>query len=409
MKRIIILLILCFLVVQCILPCQISQAQSFEQNIPAFGLYCNDSEVIKSGSVTFDITDSGLLSQGVGITESEYRVSSDKGEAEFIVPFISSAFDTPKIEINVNGQNVDGSVWYGDSIFLSDNVFTFDTVDSPFLDESISGTLYTVMPDGESVTISLSFVEESGFVYENVNGMTFAQSAEKYSWNLNNAPSTLRLHIFVLGDCSGHTFESSCGYSEEKLSCKQFVDGQYARNSEYYEDGGVRVEFFYSLVNKILREKSKIDYGKLFYDSVNTYRFNAYKFRIPLKAESVISYVLPVNIFRNDIYNPHVYIAEQKQLSAYPISYVVELCNDTPFLIDANVRTEKDGANYCAVSTDGFCFSFCNSKNPTKVSGSVWDERARVKLVIVCIIVGSIAVVCVVILIVAGVRRRKFK
>lgn len=42
-----------------------AQAQTFEQRIPNYGLYCNNSETITSGKVKFDLTDTELLSQGI--------------------------------------------------------------------------------------------------------------------------------------------------------------------------------------------------------------------------------------------------------------------------------------------------------------------------------------------------------
>ena len=39
-----------------------AQASSFEEKIPTYGLYCVDSELIKSGAVKFDLTDMEVMS-----------------------------------------------------------------------------------------------------------------------------------------------------------------------------------------------------------------------------------------------------------------------------------------------------------------------------------------------------------
>lgn len=134
-----------------------AQAQTFEQRIPNYGLYCNDSATITSGKVKFDLTDTELLSQGKGIVQYEYQVAANDGEVEFAIPFLARARELPLISVTVNGQAVEGSVWFGDEAFWIDNEFDIENTYSPILDESVTGTLYTVIPDSNTITISLSY------------------------------------------------------------------------------------------------------------------------------------------------------------------------------------------------------------------------------------------------------------
>ena len=87
-----------------------AQAQTFEQRIPNYGLYCNDSETITSGKVKFDLTDTELLSQGKCIVQYEYQVAANDGDVEFAIPFLARARELPQISVTVNGQAVEGSV-----------------------------------------------------------------------------------------------------------------------------------------------------------------------------------------------------------------------------------------------------------------------------------------------------------
>ena len=125
-----------------------AQAQTFEQRIPNYGLYCNDSETITSGKVKFDLTDTELLSQGKGIVQYEYQVAANDGEVEFAIPFLARARELPQISVMVNGQAVEGSVWFGDEAFWIDNEFDIENTYSP----SIDGNAPTISGASTSTT-----------------------------------------------------------------------------------------------------------------------------------------------------------------------------------------------------------------------------------------------------------------
>ena len=218
--------ILAIIFIFCGVPVSMSaQAQTFEQRIPNYGLYCKDADIIKSGAVKFDITDAKLLEQGIGVQKSEYRLAGTNLEVEFTIPFISSARNVPPISVAVNGRTIEGSIWYGEGVFGTDNSFDIEAVYSPIMDVSITSTLYTVIPDNDTITISLSFNDRKSYIYETSNHLSSSHSADgSHTWTLQNALSQPSYSFFIVGEETGHTFTSSCEYQTETLTCKEFID-----------------------------------------------------------------------------------------------------------------------------------------------------------------------------------------
>lgn len=136
----------------------------------------------------------------------------------------------------------------------------------PYLDESITGTLYTVIPDSDTITVSLTLKEENGYIYEKSTSCKTSQSAGCISWTMDSALFRPSYHYYIVGDRSGHIFESSCGYKAENLTCKEFIDGQYDYLNDYYGlTGGIELDSLYSRLNKVLYSKSAMEYDELFF------------------------------------------------------------------------------------------------------------------------------------------------
>ena len=243
-----------------------AQAHTVEPAIPTYGLYCKNSDLIKSGSANFDFTNDELFSEGKCIKQSEYHVVATNGEVEFAIPFVSSAMNSPDIVVNVNGQRVVGTVWYGYSGFWSEYAFDIEKTYSPILDESIIGTLYTFIPDSDTVTVSLKLNEWKSYIYETTNHYSSSNSADgSHTWTLKNASSEHKYSFFIFGDSTECTFETSCGYEMQTITCKEFIDTQYEIFEEYYDhNGGVPIELFYSAVNRVIQEKTIISHNELF-------------------------------------------------------------------------------------------------------------------------------------------------
>ncbi len=387
---------------------QNAQAQTFEQHFPTYGLYCNDSETITSGKVKFDLTDTELLSHGKGVAQYEYEVAANDGEVEFAIPFLAKACELPQISVTVNGQAVEGSVWFGDKSFWIDTNFDTSNIYSSDIDENIKGTLYTIIPDNNTITISLSYNERKSFIYETSNNYSSSLSADgKHIWTLRNALSKSSYTFFVFDDGTGHSFESSCEYQTETVTCKDFIDSQYKIYEEYYDYyGGVPIGFFYSIINQVLQSNLNLDYNDLFFNSVDTMQLNAYKFSMSIEADSVISYELPISVQRNYAFKPLIYLVEQKQVGSYNTSYSIELNNNIPHIIESSVETDNKGLGYTAETTEDFYFVFSSSKNPTSTTTNIDNGINRTGL-IVGIAVGGIVLIGGVALTIFFIYRRK--
>ena len=401
-RKIIASVIAILAIIFCGVPVSMSaQAQTFEQRIPNYGLYCKYADVIKSGTVKFDMTDSELLEQGAGKQKSEYQVAGTNHEVEFSIPFISSARNVPTISVAVNGQVVVGSIWYGEGVFGTDNSFDLETVYSPAIAESITGTLYTVIPDKDTITISLSLTDRKSYIYETSNHLSSSHSADgSHTWTLQNALSQPSYSFFIVGKATGHTFISSCEYQTETLTCKEFIDRQYEKFKEYYDDcGGISVEFFYSIVNRALINNTSIRYNELFFNSIDSYRLNAYKFKVLLDTDSIIDYEIPISIQRNNAFEPMIYLVEHKQVANCPITYIAELNDNIPYIIESSIKTQKSGLTYTASTADDFYFVFSSSEKPVNKLTANNDEKTKRVVLIVCMVAGSVAIILFVIVI----------
>lgn len=395
-RKILASVIVLLAIVLCNIPFSMSaQAQTFEQRIPNYGLYCKDADVTKSGTVEFDMTDSEQLEQGTGLQKSEYQVVGTNHEVEFAIPLISSSRSVPSVVVTVNGKVVEGSIWYGEGVFEADNNFDIETVYSPTMDESITGTLYTVIPDKDTITISLSFSDRKSYIYETSNYLSSFHSADgSHTWTLRNALSQPSYSFFIVGEATGHTFTSSCEYQTETLTCKEFIDRQYEKFKDYYDDcGGVAVEFFYSIANRALINNTSIRYDELFFNSIDKYRLNAYKFKVLLENDSVISYEIPVKVQRNYSFNPPIYLVGHKQATSCPTTYIAELNSDIPYIIESSIETQKKGTTYSAETAEDFYFVFSSSEKPINTAAIENNDETRRIVLIVCIVAGSIAVV----------------
>ena len=384
-----------------------AQAETFEQSISNYGLYCNDSETITSGKAKFDLTDTELLSQGKGVVQYEYQVAANSGEVEFAIPFLARARELPQISVTLNGKAVEGSVWFGDEAFWMDNEFDIENTYSPVLDKSITGTLYTVIPDNETITISLSYTESKSFIYETSNHLSSTHSADgSHTWTLHNALSKPSYCFFVFGDPTANTFDSSCEYQTETITCKEFIERQYNLFDDYYDyNGGVPIEIFYSVINKVLQNKLYMSYDSLFFNSVDSIRLNAYKFSIPIETDSVIKYELPVSVQRNYAFKPLIYMAEQKQVGNYATSYTIELSSNNPYIIESSIETESVGLSYTTETAEDFYFVFSSSKTPTDTTTS--NNGKNNTGLIVGIVVGCVVFIVGVALTIYFIYRRR--
>lgn len=378
-------------------PVLCARALTVESAIPTYGLYCENSALIECGAANFDFTNDELFSEGKCIKKSEYQVAATNSEVEFAIPFVSSAMNLPDIVVNVNGQRVGGTVWYGYSGFWLEYSFDIGKTYSPVLAEGIMGTLYTFTPDSDTVTVSLKLSEWKSYIYETTNHYTSSNSADgSHTWTLKNASPLHEYSFFIFADSAECTFESSCGYKMQTITCKVFIDTQYEIFEEYYDhNGGVPIELFYSEVNRVIQEKTIISHNELFSRSIDTYRVNAYKFRVSLESDSVISYELPVGIQINYGYKPYVYYVEQRHVGDYPVTYSIKMRDDVPYIIESSDTIENSTDTYTAETAEDFGLYFSASEKPSVIQASKQPGLSKTQLIIciVCGIGGGIALI----------------
>lgn len=193
----------------------------------------------------------------------------------------------------------------------------------------------------------------------------------------------------------------------KQLTCKEYIDSQYKYYEEYYEYlGGVPVELFYSIVNRVIINNTYISYEELFTNSINTNRVNAYKFKLVLASNSIISYEIAFHIQSNSAYSPIIYGVEQKKVGSYPIAYTIELSNDVPYIIDSSMVMQRNGLSYTAETADDFSFVVSASDKPINSSAGNNNVETNRTVIIVCSIVGSIAFIGIVVFIGIINRRR---
>ena len=387
------------------IPICFAQTYYQEQVISTYGLYTHNPEIIKSGMVKFDLTNAELLSNSNGFKRSEYQVKATNKEVEFAIPFISSARNVPQISITVGGQEVTGRVWYGESIAMVDKEFVYKKTYSPDLDESIMGTLYSIIPNSDTVTVDLKFTKCRGFIYDTSNKSSASHSIDgSYSWTLEEALSKNNYSFYILGEQTDYAFECSSSYKTETISCKQFVNRFYEDYKELYEEGGaVSKEVFYSVMNKVLNTDTIMSFDELFFHSADIFRVNAYKFSITLENDAIISYEMPISVLPNHKYKPYIYLVEQKKVGEYSTKYFIELNDETSHIIESNTKIIKENVGYTVETTEDLYFVFSSSKNPQYLLNT---NNGYQVLLIVCIVVGSIALVSLIVLIGIGIHRR---
>lgn len=392
-----------FILIGLNIPISHAEAQTLEQRIPTFGLYCEDQAVIKSGAVKFDLTDSELFSKQKVIKESEYRISGNNTVA-FEIPFLSSYIEIPQFNVTVDGQEVEGEVWYGDNevryggsnsyldATSTDNKIIQEKLKmtySPTLDETVIGTLYTVIPKSNDITVSLKLDKSCRFVYDGTNLRTESYRADgSQAWIYDNALSQSSYQYFFIGENTVADFLTTCEYQTEVMTFKDFIDRSYNSNKDFYEKAGVPIGCIYATANRLLQNEGGMKYSELFYDSLIRLGLNTYKFIVQLNGEATIKYSTEATIQVSNRYDPPLYIIGQKQLNNYVTNYFITLNSKVLYIVQSSVKTKKSEGTYTASATENFYFICRMEANETRLS------QTQLVVCIVCGIVGGIALIC---------------
>lgn len=385
-----------------------AQAYSYsvDSPIPTFGLYCEEDDIIQSGTVKFDLSDSELFTNKKALKESEYIVSGAQ-TVMFEIPFLSSYIEIPQFNVTVNGQAVNGKVWYGENeirygssnsylnALSTDNSVIEEKLKmtySPILDETIIGTMYIVTPDTDTFTITLNLEKSYGYVYDETNRRTVSNSADGTTeWIYENALSQASYQYFFVGDNNILDFSATCDFQTQTITLKDFIDLNYNNEKEYYESVGVSSEFIYANANRLLENKSGMAFCELFYDSLCRIGLNSYKFTVQLNGEATIKYSSEVVIQADYRYEPTVYLIGQKQIGCYPTNYSITLNNEVSYIVQSSVDTKKSKKVYTASSTENFYFICCSAS---------WQGGLSTTQLIICIVFGSLGGIGIIVLIV---------
>ena len=419
MCMIIIFTLLMVMVVLTANPYLTAHAASYKTDspLPTFGLYCEEEGIIKKGSVKFDLSDTDMFSNKKAVKESEYTISGNK-VVTFEIPFISSYIEIPQFSVTVNGEEVNGDVWYGNNeiwyggsgSFLgalsTDNSIVEQKLKmtySPVLDETIIGTLYTVIPNDEAMSITLNLEKPCCYVYDGNN-----RSKESYladgtmEWSYENALSQECYQYLFIGKNAVNDFSTTCEFQTKEISFKDFVNSNYNDNKDYYEECGATIYCLYANANRLLQtEGGCMALRELFYNSLNGTGINSYKFIVELDGEATIKYSSEVVIQADYRYEPTVYLIGQKQVGTYPTNYSITLNDEVPYLVQSSVKTKKSKKTYTASSTENFYFISCS------VSWQSGLSTAQLAICIVCGVVGGVAIVVLVVNTILAIRERK--
>lgn len=169
-------------------------AQTFEYRQPSFSLYCENENAEIYGKVKYVVDE-----YGKAIQYSEYTLNNLSNDTVLKIPFISTPYEVPDFSVTVNGEAVIGKIEYGERYALTDkNAIDFTNFYPSEIDESVSGTLYTLTTVKDSFTIEFDNDEKQPYIYSFSNGYSSSSGNGKHSFNITNATPESKYGIYVL-------------------------------------------------------------------------------------------------------------------------------------------------------------------------------------------------------------------
>lgn len=352
-----------------------ANAMTYDLHIPSYGLYCENQNTDILGKVRYVIDGNGKAVQ-----YSEYTVNANN-DLTLYVPFISKAYELPETNITVNGKAVKSEVCYGERYFHND-ILRFYSCD---IDENLTGTLYTLTTDNESLTVEFKTYENQNFVYLLPYNRMSQKNNGEYSYTLNNVQAEALYQIFVT---NGDFEELNCNaqITKENLSVKEYIDRYFADAEYYYSEEKITPDLLYALINRAIENNVNYDFFDFFFSSFSEQRINAYKIDLQSDTESnVIAYSMPVDVQKNNGLNPAIFMIEQTATGNYNINYTIELNGELPYIIESSTNTKKqDNYIYTAqnVSSD-FYFIFSSSQKPKSINGNTDNHALRIVLYVI--------------------------
>lgn len=375
-----------------------ANAMTFENPIPAFSLYCDNQNVEISGNVKYVIDADGKAEQ-----LSKYSINSESENVTLYIPFIANAFTIPQIDIDVEGE-----ICYGEpySIFTDRLTYDFYTTEIG----EMTGTIYTLKSSTESFTIDFTMLENQNYIYRLTTNRSESRGDRHHKYTVNDAQPDIPYEIFIInGDCS--EFSSSAEFTKETVTIKEFIARYFEELNDYFEPlGTASPDFLYAITKQALATNKNYEFFNYFLDSYTQLRLIAYK--IEVQPSCTIEYSMPVDVQKNTIFTPAIYMTEVTATGNYSIDYTIELNSSLPFVIESSAEIKKENDyTYTAQNVNGdFYFVFSSSKKPTSIYGdNTKIEPWRIALFVIAGIAGCVLVVLVTILIIHYVKEKRIR
>lgn len=380
-----------------------ANAQSFDIRKPAFGLYCENQNADIDGKIRYVID-----VEGNAVQYSEYTIT-DTNELDFYIPFLTSLFDFPKIDLAVNGQSVTGEIWYGEVYSLFNEELNYDFYSTDL--DGIIGTVYTITTTSESFKVDFRTLENQNFIYRFPHDFTRQRGNGTFSYSINNAQTDIPYEVFIInGDCE--RFETTAETVKETITVKEYIDRNFDEMKDYFSAfDNASPDLLYALINEALDKSINYDFFDFFFDSFSRQRINAYK--VSAKANDLpctISYSMPVYVLINISFNPTIYLTEQKTTGNYNIDYTIELNSELPFVIESSADVKKQADNlYTAENVNSdFYFVFSASEKPINLNGD--NNKMETWRIVLFVLLGVFTcafIVSLTMLIIYSVKYRK--
>lgn len=368
-----------------------ANAMTFDIHKPSFGLYCNNQNAEINGRIKYVID-----ADGNAVQHSEYTINGTCN-LDFDIPFISSLFDFPELDISVNGNAVTKEICYGEpySLFNVEPSYNFY---SPNID-GIMGTVYTLTAPSESFTVNFKTLDNQNFIYRFTNSYTSQRGNGNFSYTINNAQPNLTYEIFAINGEFAE-LETTAETVKETIPVKEYIDRNFAAMEDYFSGyENATPDLLYALINNAIEKSINYDFFNFFFDSFSKQRVNAYK--VSVKSNDlpcIISYSMPVYVLTNKNFEPAIYLTEQTATGNYNLDYTIKLNSELPFIIEssAEIKKQSDYVYTAQNINDDFYFVFSSDKKPKSIYNDSNNDNLRIILyvvvgVIVCaLIIGSI-------------------
>ena len=339
-----------------------ANAQTFDIRKPAFGLYCENQNANIDSKIRYIIDGEGNAMQ-----YSEYTITATC-DLDFYIPFLTSLFNFPEIDITVNRQSATSEIWYGEvySLFNEELNYNFYSTDL----DGLTGTVYTITTASESFKVDFRTLENQNFIYRFPRDFTRQLGNGTFSYSINNAQTDIPYELFIInGDFA--EFETTAEAVKETITVKEYIDRNFAEMKDYFSAfDNATPDLLYALINEALDKSINYDFFNFFFDSFSKQRINAYK--VSAKTNDLpctVNYSMPVYVQKNSSFSPAIFMTELTATGNYNIDYTIELNNDLPYIIESSADVKKQDDNlYTAENINGdFYFVFSASEKPQSI------------------------------------------